>query len=391
MNIKEVKKKNGTIVYRANVYLGTDRLTGKKARKNITASTKKAVKTKAREAVNEFINNGYTTKAKATVKTYKELASIWWDSYKNTVKPNTQQAMKGLLKVHILPVFGDYKLDKLTTPIIQQQVNKWADKANKGVKGAYANYNLLHNVNSRILKYGVAMQLIQHNPATDVIVPRKKQKEQSKIKFLDRQELKQFLGYLDTLDQSIYENLFDFVLYTFLLATGVRISEALALEWSDIDLDNGYIDVNKTVAFSRMETNSTKSEAGNRKISIDKNTVLMLRLYKARQYQCFMEHGYGAKMAKYVFSNGFNIYPNRTNLQLVLTKHLKQAGLPRFTFHAFRHTHASLLLNAGISYKELQHRLGHSTLAMTMDIYSHLSKEKEKDAVNFFEKAMANL
>lgn len=391
MNIKEVKKKNGTIVYRANVYLGTDRLTGKKARKNITASTKKGVKTKAREAVNEFINNGYTTKAKATVKTYKELASIWWDSYKNTVKPNTQQSTKGLLKVHILPVFGDYKLDKLTTPIIQQQVNKWADKANKGVKGAYANYNLLHNVNSRILKYGVAMQLIQHNPATDVIVPRKKQKEQSKIKFLDRQELKQFLGYLDTLDQSIYENLFDFVLYTFLLATGVRISEALALEWSDIDLDNGYIDVNKTVAFSRMETNSTKSEAGNRKISIDKNTVLMLRLYKARQYQCFMEHGYSSKMAKYVFSNGFNIYPNRTNLQLVLTKHLKQAGLPRFTFHAFRHTHASLLLNAGISYKELQHRLGHSTLAMTMDIYSHLSKEKEKDAVNFFEKAMANL
>lgn len=391
MNIKEVKKKNGTIVYRANVYLGTDRLTGKKARKSITASTKKAVKTKAREAVNEFINNGYTTKAKATVKTYKELASIWWDSYKNTVKPNTQQSTKGLLKVHILPVFGDYKLDKLTTPIIQQQVNKWADKANKGVKGAYANYNLLHNVNSRILKYGVAMQLIQHNPATDVIVPRKKQKEQSKIKFLDRQELKQFLGYLDTLDQSIYENLFDFVLYTFLLATGVRISEALALEWSDIDLDNGYIDVNKTVAFSRMETNSTKSEAGNRKISIDKNTVLMLRLYKARQYQCFMEHGYSSKMAKYVFSNGFNIYPNRTNLQLVLTKHLKQAGLPRFTFHAFRHTHASLLLNAGISYKELQHRLGHSTLAMTMDIYSHLSKEKERDAVNFFEKAMANL
>ena len=83
---------------------------------------------------------------------------------------------------------------------------------------------------------------------------------------------------------------------------------------------------------------STKSEAGNRKISIDKNTVLMLRLYKARQYQCFMEHSYSSKMAKYVFSNGFNIYPNRTNLQLVLTKHLKQAGLPRFTFHAFRHT-----------------------------------------------------
>ena len=96
-------------------------------------------------------------------------------------------------------------------------------------------------------------------------------------------------------------------------------------------------------------------------------------------------------MAEHVFSNGLSAYPTVVGLQYVLTKHLEEAGLPRFTFHAFRHTHASLLLNAGISYKELQHRLGHSTLAMTMDTYSHLSKEKEKEAVNFFEKAMANL
>lgn len=96
-------------------------------------------------------------------------------------------------------------------------------------------------------------------------------------------------------------------------------------------------------------------------------------------------------MVNYVFSNGFNDYPTLSGLQRILTKHLEEAGLPRFTFHAFRHTHASLLLNAGISYKELQHRLGHATLAMTMDTYSHLSKEKEKEAVSFFEKAMANL
>lgn len=301
MNIKEVKKKNGTIVYRANVYLGTDRLTGKKARKNITASTKKGVKTKAREAVNEFINNGYTTKTKATIKTYKELASLWWDSYKNTVKQNTQQSTKGLLKVHILPVFGDYKLDKLTTPIIQQQVNKWADRANKGVKGAYANYNLLHNVNSRILQYGVTMQLIQHNPARDVIVPRKKQKEKTKIKFLDRQELKQFLNYLNTLDQSDYESLFDFVLYTFLLATGLRISEALALEWSDIDLESGVVSVNKTLN-RYQEVNPPKSKAGYRDISIDKATILMLKQYKNRQQVQSWQLGRSEKVVFSVFT-----------------------------------------------------------------------------------------
>ncbi|MGI1723227.1 tyrosine-type recombinase/integrase, partial [Streptococcus uberis] len=67
------------------------------------------------------------------------------------------------------------------------------------------------------------------------------------------------------------------------------------------------------------------------------------------------------------------------------------AGIPRFTFHAFRHTHASLLLNAGISYKELQYRLGHSNIAMTLDVYSHLSKDKEKEAVSYFEKAINSI
>lgn len=387
MNIKEVKKKNGTIVYRANVYLGTDRLTGKKARKNITASTKKGVKTKAREAVNEFINNGYTTKTKATIKTYKELASLWWDSYKNTVKPNTQQSTKGLLKVHILPVFGDYKLDKLTTPIIQQQVNKWADRANKGVKGAYANYNLLHNVNSRILQYGVAMQLIQHNPARDVIVPRKKQKEKTKIKFLDRQELKQFLNYLNTLDQSDYESLFDFVLYTFLLATGLRISEALALEWSDIDLESGVVSVNKTLN-RYQETNAPKSKSGYRDISIDKATVLMLKQYKNRQQVQSWQLG---RSEKVVFSVFTEKYAYACNLRRRLDKHFKNAGVTNVSFHGLRHTHATIMLYAGIQPKDLQHRLGHSDISMTLNTYVHATKEGAQKSASIFENAINSL
>lgn len=387
MNIKEVKKKNGTIVYRANVYLGTDRLTGKKVRKNITAFTKKGVKTKAREAVNEFINNGYTTKAKATVKTYKELASLWWDSYKNTVKPNTKQAMKGLLKVHILPVFGDYKLDKLTTPIIQQQVNKWADRANKGVKGAYANYNLLHNVNSRILQYGVAMQLIQHNPARDIIVPRKKQKEKSKIKFLDRQELKRFLSYLGTLDQSIYKNLFDFVLYTFLLATGMRISEALALEWSDIDLEKGIVSVNKTLN-RYHEVNPPKSKSGYRDIPIDKATVLMLKQYKNRQQVQSWQLGRSETVVFSVFTEKYAI---ACNLRRRLDKHFKNAGVTNVSFHGLRHTHATIMLYAGIQPKDLQHRLGHSDISMTLNTYVHATKEGTQKSASIFENAINSL
>lgn len=146
MNIKQITKQNGKIVYRASVYLGIDQMTGKKTRTTVTASTQKGVKAKAKAAISEFIANGSTRKAKPTITTYKELVALWWDSYKHTVKPNTVQSIYGTIRKHLLPVFGDYRVDKLTTPIIQQQVNKWADRANSGQKGAFANYGLLHAV-----------------------------------------------------------------------------------------------------------------------------------------------------------------------------------------------------------------------------------------------------
>lgn len=387
MNIKEIKKKNGSIVYRANIYLGTDQMTGKRVRTNITAATKKGVKIKARDAVNEFIANGCTIKQKVQINTYDELVKIWWDSYKNTVKPNTRQSMKGIVKLHLLTVFGDYKLNRINTPLIQTQVNKWANLANRGVEGAFANYNLLHNLNSRILQYGVAMQVIQSNPARDVLVPRKQAKQKEKLKYLDNVQLKIFLAYLDTLDQSEYQTLFDVTLYKTLLATGCRISELLALEWSDIDFENSLIKINKTLN-RYQETNTPKSKTSVRDIDIDKATLLMLKQYKNRQQ---IEAWQLGKTETVVFSVFVTKYAYACNLRKRLNKHFENAGVTNVSFHGFRHTHASMMMNAGLPYKELQHRLGHSTLAMTMDTYSHLSNENAKKAVSFFETAISNL
>lgn len=387
MNIKQITKKNGTIVYRASVYLGVDQLTGKKARTTVTAATKKGVKIKARDAVNNFAMNGYTIKSKPTITTYAELVSLWWDSYKNTVKPNTREFTRGLLKVHLMPVFGDYKLSKLTTPIIQHQVNEWADRANKSEKGAYANYNLLNSVNSRILQYGVTMQVIDHNPALDVIVPRKQQRAKEKIKYFDKQELKKFLNYLDTLDQSNYKNLYDVVLYKTLLASGCRIGELLALEWSDIDLNKGIISITKTIN-RYNETNSPKSKSGIRDIEIDKSTVLMLKQYKKRQQVQSWQLG---RSETVVFSVFTERYVETNALRKRLKKHFKAAGVSDIGFHGFRHTHATIMLYSGIEPKDLQYRLGHSNISMTLDTYVHATKEGAKKAVSIFEAAINSL
>ena len=387
MNITEYKKKNGTTVYRASVYLGVDKLTGKKARTTVTANTKKGVKIKAREAVNAFAANGYSVKEKPTITTYRELVALWWESYKNTIKPNSQQSMEGIVRLHILPVFGDYKLDKLTTPIIQQQVNKWADKANKGEKGAYANYSFLNNINRRILQYGVTMKAIKYNPARDVIIPRKQQNKEHKVKFFSNQELKQFLDYLEDLDQSSYENFFDYVLYKTLLASGCRIGEALALEWADIDLKKGTISISKTLN-RYQETNTPKSKAGLREIDIDKATVSLLKQYKKRQQVQSWQLG---RSEGIVFTPFTTKYAYACLLRKRLQSHFKAAGVPDISFHGFRHTHATIMLYAGIEAKDLQYRLGHSNISMTLNTYVHATREGAKKAVSIFEAAISNL
>ena len=388
MQIKQITKKDGSIVYRANVYLGVDKVTGKDVKTSITGRTKKEVKQKTKEAEIAFLQNGSTRFQASNITTYKELASLWWESYKHTVKPNTQLNVRRLLDNHILPLFGAYKLNKLTTPLIQNVVNKLADKTNKGEEGAFLYYDSLHALNKRILQYGVVMQAIPFNPAREVILPRNTQKaKREKIKHFDNQELKKFLDYLDSLNLNKFRYYYENTLYKFLLATGCRINEALALSWSDIDLENSVVHITKTLNY-KQETNSPKSKSSLRDIDIDQATVSMLKQYKRRQVQEAWQLG---RSETVVFSDFIHEYPNNRTLQTRLRTHFKRAKVTNIGFHGFRHTHASLLLNSGIPYKELQHRLGHSTLSMTMDVYSHLSKENAKKAVSLYETALKSL
>ena len=388
MKITEVTKKDGSKVYRASVYLGVDQVTGKKVKTKVTGRTQKEVKQKTTQEKIDFQKAGSTRQKASTIKNYQELATLWWESYKNTVKPNTQGNVRKLLDNHVLPIFGVYKLDKLTTPLIQSIINKLADKANKGEKGAFLHYDMIHALNKRILQYGVTMQAIPSNPARDVILPRNTQKaKRQKVKHFDNEELKKFLVYLDNLDSNRYRYYYETTLYKFLLATGCRINEALSLSWSDIDLDNAVVHISKTLNRD-LEINSPKSKASYRDIDIDLATIDMLKQYKLRQTKEAWKIG---KRESVLFSNFIHEYPSSSKLKRRLLTHFKRAGVPNIGFHGFRHTHASLLLNSGIPYKELQHRLGHSTLSMTMDIYSHLSKKNAKKAVSFYETALKAL
>lgn len=381
VKIKPITKKNGTIVYRANVYLGTDQITGKKAKTSVTGRTRKEVKQKAKHAQDEFISNGYTVTKVVPIKNYQELAELWLESYQLTVKPQTFIATKRMLYNHLIPVFGALKLNKLSVSYIQGFINDLSSEL--------VHYSVVHSINRRVLQYGVSLQLLPFNPARDVILPKVPKRENKAIKFIAPEDLKALMAYMEKLANKKFSYFFDYVLYSVLLATGCRFGEVVALEWSDIDLENGTISITKNYSRLLKLIGTPKSKAGVRVISIDKKTINLLRLYKNRQRQLFIETG--ARVSAVVFATPTKEYQNMATRQESLDRRITEIGIPRFTFHAFRHTHASLLLNAGISYKELQYRLGHATLAMTMDIYSHLSMDKEKEAVSYYEKAMNSL
>lgn len=381
MKITEYKKKNGTTVYRSNIYLGIDVITGKKVKTSVTGRTKKEVRQKAKEAQQNFEKNGCTVTKAVPVKNYRELAELWLDSYELTVKPQTFVATRRMLYNHLIPVFGDIKLEKLSVNYIQGHINDLSQK--------FVHFGTIHSINKRVLQYGVSLQLIPYNPARDVILPKVTRPESKAIKFIDYDDLKTLMSYMEKISNQKYVYYYDYVLYSVLLATGCRFGEVVALDWSDIDFNESTIDINKNYNRTVDIVGSPKSKAGYRVISIDQKTVHLLKLYRNRQRQLFQSAG--CDTPKIVFSTPTREYQNIAIRQECLDRRLEELNCPRFTFHAFRHTHASLLLNAGISYKELQYRLGHATLAMTMDIYSHLSKDKEKEAVSYYEKAINSL
>ena len=137
--------------------------------------------------------------------------------------------------------------------LLQELVNKWANNANtaeiingKRERGKCKDYKLLLNFIKRILDYGMQLGAVEDNSAIKVFPPKLKTRTVKKIKYFDNEELKQFLSYLNTLEPNT-DNRKSKTLYKLLLATGLRVGEAMALSWSDIDFNNHYLNVSKTL------------------------------------------------------------------------------------------------------------------------------------------------
>ncbi|MCL1949985.1 MAG: tyrosine-type recombinase/integrase [Turicibacter sp.] len=371
-------------------YIGVDALTGKEVRREIRGATKKEVRLKYDRLVVDFRNGGNTVKEKAQTLTFGQLIDLWYDDYKNTVTIGTQNNMKGFLNAYLRPQLGDYKLEKLSPVVIQIHINKQANLSNQHEKegnrpnGSGKAFKNMASTINRIFVYGKENGLCSFNPATELRTPKTKRAPKKEIQYLKKNQLSDFLkAVTPSYNDSYHIANIKTCLYL-LPKSGLRISEALALEWDDIDFEENTVKVSKTlireVGKGTHLQNHPKSVASNRTIDMDSGTITLLANLKRLQLEkCLL---LGLPRLPHVFWNfSKGNYFTRTILSSAYRNQLESLGLPPYGIHSLRHTFASMNLNAGVGYKIIQAQLGHEKLSITMDLYSHLEPSTKKDSV----------
>lgn len=372
MFIKKYKLKNGELRYKFGIYTGIDKQTGRK-----TNTTRSGFKTKkeavlAASKLEIELSEGKIEKSK-DIK-YGDVYQEWLPAYENTVRESTLLSTTNIFKNHILNHFSDKKINTITVSEIQTIVNKWFDIAP-------VNFKKWFYYTGKIFEYAIKMEYLDKNPCRLVTLPKnKKEFAEKKLLFWDKKQLDVFFKCLYDMDDDK-----KFVFFRLLAFSGMRRGECLALTWEDINFKENTIDINKTISqgINRYQViNPPKTKKSMRKIIMDQKTMDYLYKWKMEQRKQMLNYGFNTLNKKQM------IFTTRNNTMLPLSapsKWLKlvisKYDLPSIKIHGFRHSHASALFASGATIKEVQERLGHEDAQTTLNVYTHVTSNQNKDVV----------
>lgn len=346
------------------LYLGTDPDTGKPIR-----TTRRGFKTtrEARLAIADLEVNGLSKPESEPqmIHTYEQIYNLWYEEYKTTVKASTLLKTERVFKNHILPAFGNKPIQDIKPMDAQNQMNIWHKKLVRA--------SMVMNYAGLVFDYAIRMQLINMNPTKVIKKPVRKEsvREDKDMNFYDKDELKKFMAALEN-----NNNFRAFVYFRLLAFTGMRKGESLALKWSDIDLEKQTLYINKAVSRSAtgLYIQTPKTPSSIRRISIDDKTVSILQEYKKESPDGLV----------FQSEDGGILSPAKPRKWYLTAMKNLPDDFKQISIHGFRHTHASLLFEAGASIKDVQSRLGHSDIQTTMDVYTHVSKTAKEQLANRF-------
>ena len=363
------KRKDG--LWQAAITTGRDPTTGKLKRATFYAKTRKEAAEKLSKALRDKEQGTFVAPHKLTVGAW--LDTWLWEYKKPKLRPITFDSYEMLVRRHLKPALGHIPLRDLRPEHLQRFYN---EKARAGCSARTVRY--LHTTLHSALAQAEKNQLVVRNVSKLTERPHEARKEMRTL------SLPQVA---DTLLPAIKENRLHAAIFL-LFMTGLRRGELLALRWRDLDWKEGVLQVRQTLVRARNHNegrtqlvfSDPKTPQSRRTIPIPEECLIALKQHKVRQAEERLMLGPAYEDYGLVFCqpDGRPIDPRNFNRQFCRV--LQEAGLPHIRVHDSRHTLATLLLEQGISPKTVQTILGHSSAKITLDIYSHVTLDLEKQA-----------
>lgn len=340
------------------------------------------------------INKGTYTKESDIL--FKDFANEWLPTYiaRKAPKPGTIRIREYCIN-KLLDYFAQVKLKEITKEMYQAALDDLKDRdfAENTIEG-------IHTTGKMIFKTAISERIIRLDATDDTYIKRDPQTiiefdEEELPNYFEKEELVLFLATVK--EKGLY---MDLLIFLTLAYTGMRVGELVALKWKDINFEKQMISVTKT--YYNPDNNTIKYELlppktkkSRRKIVVDELVINAFRQHKEEQEKLIERFGSSYYNEGYVFSN-FNSHPGYPILiKLVesrMARLLKKVNLNlEVTPHSLRHTHTSLLAEAGVGLEEIMDRLGHQDDEVTRSVYLHVTSEMKKEASNKFSKLMRSI
>jgi integrase len=298
----------------------------------------------------------------------------WLEGYvKTNCSQRTLDGYQSIIETHLIPALGHIQLKHLHSQAIQSYYGKAIEKVSPRTVAKH------HRLLSQALKYAVRQGYLGRNPCELVNAPSWKGKAMRTLT----------PGEVEVLLDIAKDNYYYPVVYT-AVSTGLRQAELLGLMWRSIDLDYLSISVNQVLYKRRgvCQFNEPKTSHSRRRVSMTPKLALFLREYKLERERLYQQLRKELTLDSLVFANPEGKPLDPGMLSHDFARIAKQAGLNGVRFHDLRHTFASLMFLRGAKPKVISEALGHSSVAFTMDVYSHIIEGMQEDAMELLDEVL---
>ena len=363
--------------WQGRVNLGRD-INGKRKQKYFYGDTEKEVKKKLKD----YFLSGEKYNANNVAKMTLEAFLVDWleNLLVNTLKPKSYAIKEYIIKQQIVPRIGLLQVNSIVANDIQQMINNMVHE-----NLSYSTIKKAFDTLNQRFKLAITQEQVNKNPTLGVILPKQINKKNSEIQYFSEEQCKELIKESRRTQGCKKLNVYRLgELVPFLIFTGLRVGEAIALEWKDIDDKNNTITINKNVIeVKSQETgkyilekqDSTKTDSSTRIIPMSNGTKECIKnLKKINGDKKFV---FASQTGKYISPSNFN------RMFRGIQKALKYEIV--LGVHSLRHTFATLMLNKGVDVKIVSELLGHSNVSVTYNIYIHTIQSQKIKAINMID------